>query len=183
MQFPVFKYHPDPVGTRTFLTSEAECAVCNQKNGYVYDGPLHTEEEADEDDENCVSICPWCIANGNAASKLKVEFSGFFSLSDHDGLSDEVKHEILTRTPGFITWQDQIWLVHCGDVCQYLGRAGGPEIRDLHPEVIEQIKEDYCPDKLEIEEYLDDIEKEGSPVALIFKCRHCDHKECHLEAD
>lgn len=185
MQFPVFKYHPDPVGTRTFVSSDAECQVCNQKTGYVYEGPVYFDDC--RDDENGLSICPWCIASGKAHEALQVEFSDLALIgSDFDPegkVSQEAKDEILERTPGFITWQDQVWLSHCKDACQYLGRAGGPEIRSQHPEVITQIEEDYCPDNLEIEEYLDDIDKEGSPVALIFQCRHCGHKQCHLEAD
>ena len=74
MQLPVFKYHPDPIDTGTFVTSEAECAVCNQKTGYVYEGPLYSLE-ADEDDESQASVCLWCIANGNAATKLNVQYS------------------------------------------------------------------------------------------------------------
>jgi uncharacterized protein CbrC (UPF0167 family) len=53
----------------------------------------------------------------------------------------------------------------------------------MHPQVIEQINEDYCSQDQDIEEYLDDIEKDGSLVALIFQCRHCGQKQCHLEAD
>jgi uncharacterized protein CbrC (UPF0167 family) len=187
MLLPEFTYHPDPLATETFIASVGECAVCKQTRGYAYAGPLYPSEDTDDADDTDVVICPWCIANGAAARELQVEFSDACYIGSRHTQGAEVGQdvmvEILQRTPGFITWQDQIWRAHCDDACLYLGRAGGPEIRSMHPQVIEQINEDYCSEDQDIEEYLDDIEKDGSLVALIFQCRHCGQKQCHLEAD
>lgn len=181
MSLPTFTYHPDPLATESFVASKQECVFCKQTRGYAYAGPAYPRQDTD------VVICPWCIASGAAARELQVEFSDASCIgslhSEGEQVGQEVIVQILQRTPGFITWQDQIWRAHCDDACLYLGRAGGPEIRSAHPQVIEQIKEDYCSEDEDIDEYLDDIEKDGSLVALIFQCRHCGQKLCHVEAD
>ncbi|MEU9182620.1 CbrC family protein [Streptomyces sp. NPDC048550] len=53
---------------------------------------------------------PWCIADGNAAERFDGEFTDSYGL---DGVSEDVLHEVTRRTPGFHTWQDPHWLVHC----------------------------------------------------------------------
>ncbi len=43
----------------------------------------------------------------------------------------DVIDEVSGRTPGFSGWQQERWLVHCGDACAFLGPAGRTEIRIL----------------------------------------------------
>lgn len=78
------------------------------KRGYAYAGPLHPRPATD------VVICPWCFASGVAPHELQVEFSDASCIGNRHTagaeVDQEVMVEILQRTPGFITWQDQIWL-------------------------------------------------------------------------
>ena len=75
MQFPKFRYHPDPVKTGAFLKSDSAvvCQCCNNPTDIYYSGPFYAEEEVD-------ILCPACIANGEAAMKYDGENT---AISDH----------------------------------------------------------------------------------------------------
>jgi uncharacterized protein CbrC (UPF0167 family) len=62
MQFPQFKYHPDPLRTGSIVRSADECEVCEKPRGFLYEGGIYTEEEIEK-------VCPWCIADGSAHEK------------------------------------------------------------------------------------------------------------------
>src|SRR5690606_1019313 len=88
MDLPVFKYHPDPIGTGSIVESDTECACCGRARGYVYAGPVYSEEEYNE------CICPWCISDGSAHEKLDASFT------DEDGVGgngdwDQVPAEVV----------------------------------------------------------------------------------------
>jgi len=181
MNLPVFSYHPDPFKTDTFIPSDQACRVCNQCRGFQYMGPVYPNLG------NLIPLCPWCIASGEAHSALDLEFSDpNLILKDQNDqeVSRAVKDEICQRTPGFNTWQDQIWLSHCADAAVFLGACDGKTIRQEHAEVIPQIQENYCGEHEDLDEYVDELEAEGGwLVARIFQCRHCSQKLVHIEAD
>jgi uncharacterized protein CbrC (UPF0167 family) len=133
---PTFRYHPDPVATGSVEASDAECPCCERARGHVYVGPVYAEDEL-------VGLCPWCIADGSAAERLGAGFA------DVDGdVPDEVRTEIGERTPSFTGWQQERWLVHCGDACAFLGRMGQAELVEaIHPD--------------------------GDLTAYRFRCLHC----------
>jgi uncharacterized protein CbrC (UPF0167 family) len=114
MELPEFRYHPDPRGTGVVVDSDAECLACGQARGVIYTGPVYAEEELEQ------SLCPWCIADGTAAEKFEAEFTdvGFGVPED---VPDSVTAELSERTPGFLGWQQEHWLYHCGDAAAFLG--------------------------------------------------------------
>lgn len=51
-----------------------------------------------------------------------------FSDDEDSDLPDDAADTIATRTPGFSGWQQEVWLSHCGDGVEFLGRAGAVEL-------------------------------------------------------
>jgi hypothetical protein len=66
---PDFPYHPDPITTGFVEASDTECIGCGKARGFIYTGPVYAVDELVE------VICPWCIADGTAATKLDAEFT------------------------------------------------------------------------------------------------------------
>jgi hypothetical protein len=104
MELPVFRYHADPVETGSIEHKETKCPVCKQKREYVDVGPFFAIEDVE-------GICPWCIANGSAAKKYDGEFQD--SASIESPVEDKFMDELVHRTPGYMAWQQEQWLIHC----------------------------------------------------------------------
>jgi uncharacterized protein CbrC (UPF0167 family) len=72
---------------------------------------------------------------------------------------------ITRRTPGFAGWQQERWLVHCGDGAEYLGRADAADLA-AHPDV----RTDFPVDD---EWFIAALNKDDPPTAYLFRCRKC----------
>jgi uncharacterized protein CbrC (UPF0167 family) len=170
---PAFKYHPDPISTGSVrVDPDTPCLGCNQIRGYVYTGPVYTERNFILDQH----LCPWCIADGSAERMFGATFN---DTGTTEGISDEVRAEVESRTPGFTAWQQETWLACCGDAAAFLGVAGAAELERDFPKAIPAVKQ-YLRHELELpkdeaEEVLDGLTKDGEPSAYIFRCLHC-HK-------
>ena len=112
---PEFAYHPDPVATGSVERSDAECVACGRARGWIYRGPVYAADELAD------SLCPWCIADGTAASRFDAEFTDVGDAPD--GVPGEVVETIARRTPGFTGWQQEHWLYHCGDGAVFMGTS------------------------------------------------------------
>jgi uncharacterized protein CbrC (UPF0167 family) len=168
---PAFKYHPDPIATGSVRADEdTPCLSCNRIRGYVYQGPAYSEKFHYL--SGC--ICPWCVADGSAAKQFGATFADSGMM---DGVTQEVRHEIETRTPGYRAWQQEQWLTCCGDAAAYLGSAGAKELKTAFagamPAVRKTVKEDYGLTGKDLEEFLAGLSKEDQPTAYIFRCLHC----------
>lgn len=165
---PAFPYHPDPLGTRAVVQSEARCLACGTARGYVYAGPVYAVDDLQE------AFCPWCIADGSAAAKFDAEFTDV-GWSVPDDVSAQVVDVIARRTPGFSGWQQEHWLYHCGDGAAFLGAAGAAELAS-HPDALDMLRceqNEWGESPERAEEYLAGLEKDGQPTAYLFRCRHC----------
>ena len=165
---PDFPYHPDPIATGSIERSETECLACGKTRGFIYTGPVYAVEELDE------VICPWCIADGTAASKFNAQFTDV-GWGVPDGVREEVIEAIAKRTPGFNGWQQEYWLYHCNDGAAFLGRVGSKELQQ-HPDAIEMLRregEERGWDSDQIAGYLRALDKDGGATAYLFRCRHC----------
>jgi len=164
---PEFGYHPDPLATGFVERSDGTCLSCGQPRGFIYTGPVSAV------DELVNSFCPWCIADGSAAARFAASFSADEPVPE--GVPREVVDAVTTRTPGFSGWQQSHWLYHCGDGAAFLGLAGWPELEGL-PDALDALRHEHdglgWTPKL-IEEYLRELDKDGSPSAYLFRCRHC----------
>jgi uncharacterized protein CbrC (UPF0167 family) len=121
MSLPAFKYHPDPVATGAVSESSETCACCGQARGYVYEGAVYGDKDIGG------ALCPWCIADGSAASKFGASFSDESAL---ESLPKNIVEEVTRRTPGFLA-DSEAWLICCDDSCAYHGDAPRAELEAL----------------------------------------------------
>jgi hypothetical protein len=173
MSLPSFKYHPDPIATGSIEASDARCACCGEARGYIYTGPVYADADLDD------TICPWCIGSGLAHEKYDAEFTDKAAVGGYDyflrkNVTQKVKQEVANRTPGFNGWQQEKWLVHCGDACAFLGPAGSREVQTFESQdLLDSLRADIQMNEDEFREYLNSMDKECGPTAYIFKCLHC----------
>ena len=117
--FPAFRYHPDPLATKAVLPTDLVCDGCHRPRGYRVRSNYSVEEYS--------CICPWCIADGRAARTLGASF-----VQGHEGeLPPAVWDELTHRTPGYESWQGELWLTHCDDACAFHGDLPREEVMHL----------------------------------------------------
>ncbi|HTQ29635.1 MAG TPA: CbrC family protein [Opitutaceae bacterium] len=171
MAVPTFKYHPDPIATKSIVASDVECICCGKKRGFIYAGPVFAEDELAD------SLCPWCIADGSAHERFKAEFTdsaGVNSYGRTPPVPKSVIEEVSFRTPGFMGWQQEHWVTCCDDAAAYLGRAGKQELETKWPTAIPGLMEEAAMTAEQWENYVQHMDKDGSPTAYIFRCLHCE---------
>lgn len=168
---PGFKYHPDPIGSGSIVAdSGAVCLVCGVARGYIYTGPVFTEQPV----EASGKVCPWCIADGAAWRKWDATFTDAGQCAS---IGEAVRVEVERRTPGFTGWQQEIWLECCGDAAAFVAVAGAVELETefakARPVVKRTIREEYGMSSEEAEEAMEALDKEGDASAYLFRCLHC----------
>lgn len=128
MDLPTFRYHPDPVATGAVVPTDEACECCGESRGFKYNSTMYASESPE-------CVCPWCIADGSAAQK----FDGMF-LDDYPlkraGVPQSVVDEVCLRTPGYNSWQQQIWQAHCNDACEFHGDASEAEVLGMSGEAL-----------------------------------------------
>ncbi|WP_183042251.1 CbrC family protein, partial [Escherichia coli] len=92
---------------------------------------------------------------------------------DSPNVSDEIITEILEETPGYESWQGNIWLYHCSDGCEFHGDLSKQEAKNLNEEAIRKFCFENDLDKEFGEEIIQHYEKGGNPAIYKFVCRHC----------
>ncbi|MGQ0467864.1 MAG: CbrC family protein [Sporichthyaceae bacterium] len=163
---PPFRYHPDPVFTGALAAPDEPCEICGLPRSWRYTGPVYAVEEIE-------TLCPWCIADGSAASHLDATFTDDSAVPS--GVSPEAVATVTRRTPGFSGWQQERWLYHCGDAAAFLGRAGWRDLEGL-PDALESLRLDsarpgWSPGQ--IAEYVQSLDDDRSPTAYLFRCLLC----------
>jgi uncharacterized protein CbrC (UPF0167 family) len=170
---PTFRYHPDPVQTGSIVERPVNCVCCGKRRDYTYIGPVYAAADLDG------HLCPWCVASG----AVHEEFGATFT--DEDALVDslnrtrtrnrtDVINEVSGRTPGFSGWQQERWLVHCGDACAFLGPAGQTEVASYSSaDLLESLRTDAEMTNDAFERYLAELDKDRGPTAYVFRCLHC----------
>lgn len=153
MQLPYFKYHPDPISTGSIEKSSKICEACEKLRGYIYIGSFYSKD-------NVSDICPWCIDSGFAAEKYDGSFVaqidldqvvdtietkksvfgtflaklGVIKSSTDDRLNDNWSEELFRKTPGFSSYQEEIWLSHCEAPCEFRGIATAEDFKNISEE-------------------------------------------------
>jgi uncharacterized protein len=184
--FPIFKYMPDPVAAGSIVESNNKCVCCGRMRGYIYLGPIYCIETLD----NC--LCPWCIANGSVHDRYDASFTDIESIGRHSGREEwdpvtiETIEEVAFRTPGFNGLQQEQWWSHCNDAAEFIEIGGYEEIIDNGKELeeffINQLRNYGCPEE-DVDKYIKNLDKNGSPIACIFKCRHCGIYGGYIDVD
>lgn len=165
METPIFRYHPDPFATDAFERSDdpVACDSCAQTTHVFYSGPFWAVKEPN-------ALCPTCIASGRAAQKFDGEFQDECSLEE--GVDDPAKlDELIHRTPGFRSWQQEYWRAHCGDYCAYLGETGADELTARG--ILDEVLADPTLDD-NARAFIKESVKYGHVVSHLFQCLVCD---------
>ncbi|MBD5780966.1 CbrC family protein [Pelagicoccus sp. NFK12] len=162
---PVFKYHPDPISTGAIKKDDASCDCCGQSHGYAYKSSVYCHDEVD-------ALCPWCIADGSAAAKFNAIFSDSHPLSEN-GISKEIIEEVTTKTPGFDSWQQEVWLSCCDDACEFHGDVSKAEMKAMTKEQIQKAFEDDGLGDEIVGRIKEGYEPGGSPAIYKWRCKHC----------
>lgn len=163
---PHFTYHPDPLATGHVEESDATCVCCERARGYLYAGPVYAVDDLNE------ALCPWCIADGSAAARLDAAFADSHPLIQA-GLPADVVDEVHLRTPGYSSWQQECWLAHCDDACEFHGDASVTEVMNASA----QTRNDWIARYGQTEEAwvrtTANYVPRGHSAFYKFVCRHC----------
>src|SRR4051812_13763397 len=125
MELPKFKYSPNAYRIDVFKDEEGTCSICNQHRTIKYDSSFYSVEEPEY-------ICPWCIVDGSAAKKYDGGFNDAAGIErplsyESDAVLkasfDEKLAEVATRTPSYVSWQQEVWLSHCNEPCAFIDYA------------------------------------------------------------
>ncbi|MBF0659845.1 CbrC family protein [Psychrobacter sp. NG25] len=165
MILPIFKYHPDPIATGAIEQTEENCECCGKSAGFRATSTIFSVHDIQ-------TICPWCIADSSAAEK----FSGSFSDSHlllSDGIDKEIVREVCERTPSFISWQQERWLSHCNDACEFHGGAKRSDLEGLQNKSLDQFLADEYMTAESWSIILQSYNNSGDTVIYKFKCRVC----------
>jgi uncharacterized protein len=163
---PEFRYHPDPVATGSVKPSNEVCVCCQQARGYVYDAPVYGAIELRG------NLCPWCIAEGKAASRFDVFFSDELPLVEA-GLPRQTIIEVTRLTPGYSCWQQEEWQVCCDDACAFHGDATVEELNALAGKPLARLQKQWPITPERWQELLNVYVPGGGISVLRFVCRVC----------
>jgi hypothetical protein len=129
-------------------------------------------------DELRESLCPWCIASGAAAEKFDAVFSDDHSLIKA-GLASQIVAEVTRRTPGFTGWQQEAWLVHCGDACAFHGDAPPNELLTI--EARTQLAERGDVPSAQWTQFVEAYRPGGDPAVYLFRCTVCSSRRFYMD--
>ncbi|VEE61322.1 Uncharacterised protein family (UPF0167) [Shewanella putrefaciens] len=167
MDFPQFTYHPHPLDTGAVIASDATCECCGQARGFICSSGMYCRD-------NVEAICPWCVADGSAADKFNGHFVDDYPLLDA-GLDLAIVKEVAERTPGYVSWQQEVWQSHCNDACEFHGDAELTDLQALQGEALEGFLSEHMLDSGFWQKILSGYRKGGDLAIYKFQCRHC-HK-------
>ena len=134
---PDYRFHGVPLGLGIIVEDSATCSSCGDARGFSYSGTLYNV------DDDSLAICPWCIADGSAHSKLGVTFNHANHLPDTVSLPNDLAAELFQRTPGFPSWQDREWLCHNNLPCRFMGDLAVDEALSPDWDAVERLMQSY----------------------------------------
>jgi len=171
---PTFFYNPNAYALGLIKAQPITCQCCGQARSHAYQGNLYCQAEVR-------ALCPWCIADGSAAEKFEGSFVSIFEseLDDAPALSEASVAAVSCRTPGYLSWQDSVWLGHCGEACVFVGYVGSKELRPVWQQVLPDVLASGIDEEIIREEML----KDGDLTGYLFQCQHCGHHRLHVDAN
>ena len=163
---PAFRYHPNPIATGSVKASNTVCRCCGQARGYIYTSSVYACDSPRD------SICPWCIADGSAATKFEAMFSDDHPLAQA-GVPDETIDEVTRRAPGYNSWQQEVWLSCCKDACEFHGDAPRTELQTLQGDALARTLAAREWRERNWQQFVQHYQPGGNPAVYKFVCRHC----------
>jgi uncharacterized protein len=182
---PTFRYHPDPVGTRTVVADDIVCGVCEQPRGWSYIGPYYTPDLHYEAGD---PLCPWCIADGRAARIWQATFIAPTDLSAQAraDMTTDALAELESRTPAYNCLQQERWLDHDGEAAAYQGEIGADEYVALPAAAQAAVRVAAGDDPrrpLADDDAVLELRADGNgPAVYLFRCLHCGRYDGFLAA-
>ena len=167
MQLPSFRYHPDPFASGAVERERIRCVCCEKTVEHAYVASAYSTHDLDG------QLCLWCIADGTANEKFDVEFSDPYPLRDA-GIDESIIAEVTMRTPGFISWQQEIWLTHCNDACVFRGDATVETVWNMTTEEIDYLLQDHGANHTQFREMAEHYQPGSQPAIYHFQCAKCD---------
>lgn len=175
---PTFTYHPDPFFTGAFERTEANCDACHRLAPVIYSGPLF----GDFDDQP--TLCPWCIASGNAHETFNASFIDAESLDEL--IPQSTADLLIERTPFIDTFQQGHWPACCNDACTLQGPFSIAQFRERFREfessLLGHIIHDLGISGRAALTFLESLQRDHSPALILFCCRSCDSLKFHIDA-
>lgn len=157
------------------MRTEDECECCGSPRGYKYSAAVYCED-------GVATVCPWCIADGSLAAKF-----GASLVDDHPlrsaGLSAETVEEVTTRTPGYVSWQQEVWMSCCEDACEFHGDAPRAELEALDGAGLQQLASDSGFSVEVLRGVIPSYRPGGTPAFYKFVCRHCRRTRLNGDCD
>ncbi|WP_436314477.1 CbrC family protein [Variovorax sp. LjRoot84] len=163
---PTFAYHPDPLATGMVVPKATVCASCKRARGLVYVGPVYSTQPQEP------VLCPWCIADGSAHVNLGASFADAHPLLQA-GIAAEIVEEVNLRTPGYESWQQEQWLAHCNDACEFHGDASSEDVKSASQETKSHWLAEYRQDEKGWLFATEGYRPGGDSALYKFVCRHC----------
>jgi uncharacterized protein CbrC (UPF0167 family) len=176
---PVFFYNPNAYALGIITKQDIVCQCCGQAMPFRYAGNFYCPSPVD-------TLCPWCIADDRAARLYQGSF-----VSDFEGLnpnpaalstltmSEASMAEVSNCTPGYASWQGDVWLGHCGAACVFLGYVGSKELQP----VWEEVRADALASGWGEETIRHHLLKDGDLTGYLFQCQHCGQHRLHVDAN
>lgn len=166
MELPKFKYHPDPLSTGSITASDTVCDCCGVARGFEYTASFYSPRRSKP------HLCPWCISSGEAAQKFDGDFSDPFPLEE-DGILEKIIDEVSKRTPGYNSWQQEVWESHCEDACEFHGDATPDELASLNGDELSDHLDRIGLNPEQWQALVSAHRGGGNPAVYKFVCRHC----------
>ena len=169
-----FKYQPNIENNDVLVKEKGVCDCCG-KTVSVYTKHMYSSNVNFGETKFCLD----CIHSGKAAKKFDGEFVAIYN----NKLAPEKIDELIHRTPGYIAWQEDVWLDCCGDFCQYIKRISSEELLKM-PDA-EDIIKDYLENNrgiwIEEKTIREEMSEYGWCNGHLFYCPIC--KKHHLYVD
>ena len=166
---PHFRLHADPLKSGSVAWRPVRCRACEQERPATYVGPVYAAGDLED------ALCPWCIADGTAHARFGVEFLDAELVPS--AVPDDVKEELLTRTPGFCTWQGVEWPLCCGAATSFLEPVGTAELRARYREVegalIGLLVHELGMSGGALHALVASLDRDRGPTAYVFRCLSC----------
>lgn len=186
---PAFRFHPDAYAT-VFEDRTGTCDACGHLRELRYTSSFYSVHRPGH-------LCPWCIADGTAARVFDGEFSdraGVEGAADdpdvagsHDTHGTRVPTdarevlEVTTRTPSYVSWQQERWPSHCGRPCAFIADVGADGLAPfLH-------EPDFAADVDAGAGYGGELVRQwltagGDLAGYLFECLTCGAHRLHVDA-
>lgn len=172
VKMPNFKYCSKPLEAGLFEQVDLPqvCDCCGKGTSVIYSGSFYSIEDVNV-------LCPECIASGEASKRFNGEFVDYAILSS--AISDEYKKELCYRTPSYNGWQQEYWVDHCGDFCEFIAYVGWKEIVEMGLEN----SVEFAPEAEGYSEHKENIVNGGSCQGYLFRCLNCKKYILYVDCD